>query len=130
MAHSPPDIPDSPPPREENTAALTAAGHPIRAETLATKAPCGGGPLYRLFSGRALNPWGDAPARAEDVTTRLRRSTSKPKRSVPPDDTPLGAGGSREVWGVLRVEPALGGRLPRGTCPPPLSSPSRPRGAK
>jgi hypothetical protein len=40
--------------------ALTAAGYPVRAKTLATKATRGGGPRYRLFGSRPLYGWGDA----------------------------------------------------------------------
>lgn len=45
--------------REQAAAALTAAGFPTKAKTLATMATRGGGPLYRLYSARALYRWGD-----------------------------------------------------------------------
>jgi hypothetical protein len=48
--------------REATAAALTAAGYPIAAKTLATKATRGGGPPYGLFAGRALYRWGAALA--------------------------------------------------------------------
>lgn len=63
--------------RKPTAAALTAAGFPIEAKTLATKASRGGGPPYRLFNGRALYRWGDALAWAEATATPLRRSTSE-----------------------------------------------------
>lgn len=48
--------------RDATAAALTAAGYPIAAKTLATKATRGGGPPYGLFAGRALYRWGAALA--------------------------------------------------------------------
>ena len=44
--------------RDAVAAALTAAGFPISAATLATKATRGGGPPYRLFGRRPLYEWG------------------------------------------------------------------------
>jgi len=46
--------------RDATAAALTAAGFPVKAKTLATKACRGGGPPYRLFGTRPLYRWGDA----------------------------------------------------------------------
>jgi hypothetical protein len=46
--------------RDQTAAALTAAGFPVKAKTLATKATRGGGPPYRLFGVRPLYRWGDA----------------------------------------------------------------------
>lgn len=63
--------------REQASAALTAAGFPIKVKTLATKATRGGGPPYRLFCGRALYRWADALAWAEGAATPPRRSTSE-----------------------------------------------------
>jgi hypothetical protein len=40
--------------------ALSAAGFPIAAATLATLACRGGGPLYMTFNGRAVYRFGDA----------------------------------------------------------------------
>ncbi len=40
--------------------ALTAAGYPVSAATLGTKATRGGGPPYRLFGRKPLYRWGDA----------------------------------------------------------------------
>ena len=73
-----PNDPDTLLPREPAAAALTAAGYPVKAATLATKATRGGGPPYRVFSGRALYRWGDALAWAEAATSAPRRSTSQP----------------------------------------------------
>ena len=72
-----PDNPDALLPRDPTAEALTAAGYPIKGATLATKATRGGGPPYRLFSGRALYRWGDALAWAEAATSAPRRSTSE-----------------------------------------------------
>lgn len=52
--------------------ALTAAGYPIKAKTLATKATRGGGPPYRTFGVRALYRWSDALAWAKAQTTAPR----------------------------------------------------------
>jgi hypothetical protein len=46
--------------RRETADALTAAGFPIRAATLSTKASRGGGPPYRLFGRVPLYRWGDS----------------------------------------------------------------------
>lgn len=46
--------------RDATAAALTAAGYPIAAKTLAGLATRGGGPPYGLFVGRALYRWGAA----------------------------------------------------------------------
>lgn len=63
--------------RIQVAAALTAAGYLIKPKTLATKATRGGGPPYRVFSGRTLYRWGDALAWAEAATSAPRRSTSE-----------------------------------------------------
>ena len=55
-----PDDPEALLTREATAAALTAAGYPIAAKTLASKATRGGGPPYGLFAGRALYRWGAA----------------------------------------------------------------------
>jgi hypothetical protein len=56
--------------------ALTAAGFPVKAQTLATKASRGGGPPYQLFGVRPLYRWGPAVAWAESRLSAPRRSTS------------------------------------------------------
>jgi hypothetical protein len=63
--------------RERTAAALTEAGFPVKARTLATKATRGGGPLYRKFGLRVLYRWGDALAWAEGRLTPASCSTSE-----------------------------------------------------
>lgn len=73
-------IPDNPElllTRSRTADALTAAGFPVKATTLATKATRGGGPPYRKFGLRALYRWGDALAWAEGRLTGVRSSTSE-----------------------------------------------------
>jgi len=72
-----PDNPDALLTRERTAEALTAAGYPVKSKTLATKVTRGGGPPYRLFSGRALYRWGDALDWARSLTTPPRCSTSE-----------------------------------------------------
>lgn len=67
--------------REQTAAALTAAGFPVRAKTLATKASRGGGPRYRLFGARPLYVWGDALAWANSRLSEPRCSSSEPDAS-------------------------------------------------
>ena len=55
--------------RDQTAAALTAAGFPTKAKTLATKATRGGGPPYHLFGPRALYRWRDS---LEWARSRLR----------------------------------------------------------
>jgi hypothetical protein len=57
--------------------ALTQAGFPIKAKTLATMATRGGGPPYRLFGQRAVYRWGDALQWAQARMTAPRRSTAE-----------------------------------------------------
>jgi hypothetical protein len=63
--------------RKETAAALTAAGFPIAAETLTTKASRGGGPPYALFGPRALYRWGDSLAWARARLRVPRRSAAE-----------------------------------------------------
>jgi hypothetical protein len=63
--------------RTQAATALTAAGFPTAAATLATKACRGGGPIYRTYSGRALYRWADLLDWAESCTSAPRRSTSE-----------------------------------------------------
>ncbi len=63
--------------RERTAAALTEAGFPVKAKTLATKATRGGGPPYSKFGIRALYRWGDALAWAEGRLTSAKCSTSE-----------------------------------------------------
>jgi hypothetical protein len=48
--------------REHLAEALTEAGFPIKAKTLATKATRGGGPPFQRFGRIPLYPWGAAIA--------------------------------------------------------------------
>ena len=63
--------------RDATAAALTTAGYPVKAKTLATKATRGGGPPYRLFGVRPLYRWGDALAWARERLSAPRSSTSE-----------------------------------------------------
>jgi hypothetical protein len=69
MAHPIPDNLDTLLTRESTAAALTSAGFPVAAKTLATKAVRGGGPPYSMFSGRALYRWGNALEWARSCVT-------------------------------------------------------------
>jgi hypothetical protein len=57
--------------------ALTEAGYPTKASTLATQATRGGGPTYRKFGRRPLYRWRDALAWAEGRLSEPRASTSE-----------------------------------------------------
>lgn len=57
--------------RNEIAAALTEAGFPISAATLATMATRGGGPSFVKFNGRALYDLGEALAWAESRTSTV-----------------------------------------------------------
>jgi hypothetical protein len=72
-----PGTPDPLLTRDAVAAALTAAGFPVKAKTLATKASRGGGPPYRLFGVRPLYRWRAALAWAEGRLSAPRRSTSE-----------------------------------------------------
>jgi len=72
-----PDTSESLLTRSRTAEALTAAGFPVKAKTLATKATRGGGPPYRKFGLRVLYRWGDALAWAEGRLTAVHRSTSE-----------------------------------------------------
>ena len=63
--------------RERTAAALTEAGFPVKAKTLATKATRGGGPPYRKFGLRVLYRWGDALAWAQGRLTAPYCNTSE-----------------------------------------------------
>jgi len=76
MTFSVPNNPDARLTRSATAAALTAAGYPVKAATLATKATRGGGPPYRVFGARPLYVWRDALAWAESRLSEPRRSTS------------------------------------------------------
>jgi len=63
--------------RKAMAAALTAAGFPIKASTLACKATRGGGPPFQRFGPYPLYPWGPALAWAEAQLSPLVTSTSE-----------------------------------------------------
>lgn len=63
--------------RDQTAAALTAAGFPIKAKTLATKATRGGGPPYQRFGSRPLYKWADALRWAQSRLSPLIGSTSE-----------------------------------------------------
>ena len=72
-----PASPDALLTRDRTAKALTDAGYRIASPTLATKATRGGGPVFRLFNGRAIYRWGDALQWAESKLSAPRRSTSE-----------------------------------------------------
>ena len=63
--------------RDAEAAALTAAGFPVTAKTLATKATRGGGPVFQSFGRVPLYRWGDALAWAEGKLSAPHCSTSE-----------------------------------------------------
>jgi hypothetical protein len=75
--HMIPDDPDRRLTRNATATALTAAGFPIKAATLATKATRGGGPPFSRFGLRALYRWGDALAWAQGRLSQPVSSTSE-----------------------------------------------------
>ena len=77
MTHSIPDNPDALLTRDRVAEALTEAGFPIKAKTLATKATRGGGPPFSKFGPRDLDRWGLALAWAKARLTAARHSTSE-----------------------------------------------------
>jgi hypothetical protein len=78
--------------RRRTAEALTEAGLPTPAATLATMATRGGGPPYQLYGRRALYRWGDALAWAQARLTTPRRTTSEVD-AVPPT-TAISEGGA------------------------------------
>lgn len=63
--------------RSATASALTSAGFPISAATLATKATRGGGPPFQRFGRVPLYSWGDALAWARSRLSPPLRSTSE-----------------------------------------------------
>jgi hypothetical protein len=68
--------------RDRVAEALTEAGFPTKAKTLATKASRGGGPPFRKFGPRAIYRWADALEWAQERLSEPRLSTSE--GDVPP----------------------------------------------
>jgi hypothetical protein len=63
--------------RDQAAAALTAAGFPVKAKTLATKATRGGGPPFQRFGPRPLYKWADALQWAQSRLSPPIGSTSE-----------------------------------------------------
>jgi hypothetical protein len=63
--------------REQAAAILTAAGFPVKAKTLATKATRGGGPPFRRFGTKPLYRRSDAFAWAESRLSAPMATTSE-----------------------------------------------------
>jgi hypothetical protein len=63
--------------RKAVAVALTEAGYPIAAATLATMAVRGGGPPYVLFGRIPLYRWGEVHAWAAGRLTAPRRSSAE-----------------------------------------------------
>ena len=72
-----PDDPNARLSRKAMAAALTAAGFPIKAWTLASKATRGGGPPFQWFGCYPLYPWGPGLAWAESQLSPLVTTTSE-----------------------------------------------------
>jgi len=76
-----PDNPNALLTRKATADALTAAGFPVRAATLATKASRGGGPPFRRFGRVPLYSWRTSLDWATSRLGPLMRSTSEGDRS-------------------------------------------------
>lgn len=63
--------------RSDAAAALSSAGYPISASTLATMASRGGGPAYRLFGTKVLYRWGDLIEWAQNRTSARECETAR-----------------------------------------------------
>ena len=63
--------------RDATAATLTAAGFPVTASTLATKASRGGGPCFSKWGKKPLYRWRDALEWAESRLSEPIRSTSE-----------------------------------------------------
>jgi hypothetical protein len=77
MRNSIPDNLDALLTRSRTAEALTEAGFPIKAKTLATKATRGGGPPFSKFGLRVLYRWDDALAWAQGRLSATYCSTSE-----------------------------------------------------
>jgi hypothetical protein len=77
MANFIPDTLDALLTRGRTAEALTEAGFPVKAKTLATKATRGGGPPVSKFGPRVLYRWDDALSWAEGRLTAPHCSTSE-----------------------------------------------------
>jgi hypothetical protein len=72
-----PDNPNALLTRDQLASALTAAGFPVRAKTLATMASRGGGPAYMRFGPRVLYRWQSGLEWAQNRLSAPRHSTSE-----------------------------------------------------
>jgi hypothetical protein len=63
--------------RTATAVALTEAGYPTSAATLATMAVRGGGPVHRCYGRIPLYRWGDALEWAKSRMSAPRRTTSE-----------------------------------------------------
>lgn len=72
-----PDDPNALLTRSQTAAALTAAGYPVKAATLATKASRGGGPKFHLFGAKPLYRWCDALEWAQSKLSESIGSTAE-----------------------------------------------------
>jgi hypothetical protein len=79
-----PQNPDTLLSREKTADILTAAGYPVSAATLATKATRGGGPSYQLFGRKPLYRWGEALRWAQSKLSPPRVSASEQNTFVGP----------------------------------------------
>ena len=77
-----PNNPDRLLPRLEAAEALTEAGYPISAATLATKATRGGGPAYVKFGARVLYRWGETLSWAQNRTSLAHSTTAEHRSAV------------------------------------------------
>jgi len=113
MANSIPDNSDALLTRRRTAEALTEAGFPVKAKTLATKATRGGGPPYCKFGLRVLYRSDDALSWAEGRLTAPRSSTSEQDRATRSSEPAIS-----EVLGMTLYEgkcQARGARLKGAT---------------
>ena len=75
--HNIPDNLDAKLTRKATAEALTAAGFPISAPTLATMATRGGGPVYQKFGTKPLYRWGDCLKWAKGRLSKPVRTSSE-----------------------------------------------------
>jgi hypothetical protein len=122
MAPVIPDNPEALLTRDAAAAALTAAGYPVRAKTLSTKATRGGGPPFRRFGAKPLYRWGDALGWAQSRLSPPLENTSDASAAL---SSSKYAGVVRQVrWGAGSRGSI---RAPIGLTPPRSSASWRAR---